>query len=103
MFAVVTIAGFQEKVLKGDVLDVPSLDAKEGDSVTFDQVLLVADGSDVKIGTPFLSGASVTAKVVSHGRGDKIRVVKFRRRKRYTRVAGHKQPLTTIEITNIAA
>ncbi len=103
MFAIVTIAGFQEKVSEGDVLDVPALDTEDGKSMTFDKVLLVGNDSDVKIGAPFVSGASVTAEVVSHGKADTIRVVKFRRRKRYHRMAGHRQPLTTIKITKIAA
>lgn len=103
MFAIVSIAGFQEKVAQGDVLDVPTLDAKEGATVTFKDVLLIADGKDVKVGTPTLDGATVTAEVVSHGRGDKVRVVKFRRRKRYTRTHGHRQGLTTIKIAKISA
>lgn len=103
MFAIVSIAGFQEKVAQGDVLDVPTLDAKEGDTLTFKDVLLIADGKNVNIGTPTVAGASVTAEVVTHGRGDKIRVVKFRRRKRYTRTHGHRQGFTTIKIAKISA
>lgn len=101
-YAVLTIAGFQQKVSQGDVLDVPTLKADKGATVTFDQVLLVSDGKDIKVGTPTVAGASVTAEVVEHGRGDKISVVKFRRRKRYHKTAGHRQPLTTIKITKIA-
>ncbi|HLD63431.1 MAG TPA: 50S ribosomal protein L21 [Candidatus Peribacteraceae bacterium] len=102
MFAIVDIAGFQEKVQEGDVLHVPTLDAKEGATVTFDQVLLLAKGDDnVTVGQPLVSGVAVTAKVISHGRDAKIRVVKMRRRKRYRRVHGHKQPYTEIEIMKI--
>lgn len=103
MFAIVSIAGFQEKVAQGDVLDVPTLDAKEGDKLTFKDVLMVSNGKDVKVGAPTVAGASVTAEVVGHGKHDKIRVVKFRRRKRYTRTKGHQQGLTTLKIVTIAA
>lgn len=104
MFAIVNIAGFQEKVEEGMQLQVPTLGAKEGDAVTFDEVLLLAksDG-DVTIGTPLVSGAAVEAKVVSHGRDQKIRVFKMKRRKRYRRTHGHRQGNTTIEITKIKA
>jgi len=102
MFAVVDIKGFQEKVQEGDALRVPLIDAKEGATVKFDQVLLVAKSdSDVKVGTPTVSGAAVEVKVVGHGKGDKIRVFKMRRRKRYRRVHGHRQDFTDIEVTKI--
>lgn len=104
MFAVVDIAGFQEKVSEGDSLEVPTLDAKEGATVKFDKVLLIAKSDDdVKIGEPYVSGATVEAKVVSHGRGEKIRVFKMKRRKRYRRTQGHRQGYTQIEIAKIAA
>ena len=104
MFAIVDIAGFQEKVSEGDALRVPLLKAKEGDSMTFDSVLLVSKSdSDVTIGTPTVSGASVEVKVVGHGKGDKIRVFKMKRRKRYRRVHGHRQDYTDIEVTKIKA
>ncbi len=102
MFAIVDIAGFQEKVQEGDLLQVPTLDAKEGATVTFDQVLLLAKGEDnVMVGQPTVSGVMVEAKVLGHGRDDKIRVVKMRRRKRYRRVHGHRQAYTEIEIMKI--
>lgn len=103
MFAIVSIAGFQQKVSEGQTLDVATLDAKEGTTVTFKDVLLVADGKNVTIGTPTISGATVTAQVTAHGRGDKVRVVKFRRRKRYTRTHGHRQGFTTVTIAKISA
>lgn len=104
MFAVVDIAGFQEKVVKGMKLTVPSLEAKEGEIVTFDKVLLMsADEKAADIGTPFVSGAKVTAKVMKHGRGEKIVVRKFKRRKRYHKtLIGHRQGFTDIEILSIA-
>jgi large subunit ribosomal protein L21 len=103
MFAIVEIAGTQEKVEKGMKLKVPlHHEAKENDNLTFDKVLLLSDGNGVKIGAPLLSGASVEAKVIRHGRGDKIRIVKAHRRKRYRRVKGHRQHYTEIEVTGIS-
>lgn len=104
MFAIVDIAGFQEKVEEGMKLRVPSLADKEGATVTFDNVLLVAKSdSDVSIGTPAVSGASVEAKILNHGKGDKVRVFKMKRRKRYRRDHGHRQGYTEIEVTKIKA
>jgi large subunit ribosomal protein L21 len=101
VFAIVDIAGFQEKVQEGDVLQVPRLDAEKGKKMTFGDVLLLADGDNLTIGGPLVGGAMVEAEVVDHVRGDKIRVVKFRRRKRRTNVKGHRQDYTTIKITGI--
>ena len=102
MFAIVDIAGFQEKVSEGDSLRVPSLGEEPGKKVIFDKVLLLAkSGSDVTIGTPTVSGASVEAKIVENGKGDKIRVFKMKKRKRYRRVHGHRQGFTDIEILKI--
>ncbi len=103
MFAIVDIAGFQEKVEKGMKLKVPSLSAKDGDTVTFEKVLLVSeDGKTATVGKPYVSGAKVTAKVVMHGRGDKIIVSKFKRRKRYHKtLRGHRQDFTEIEIVGV--
>lgn len=102
MFAIVDIAGFQEKVEKGSKLRVPTLSEKEGGTVTFEKVLLVAKSDDdVTVGTPTVSGASVEAKILSHGRGDKIRVFKMKRRKRYRRDKNHRQGFTEIEVTGI--
>jgi large subunit ribosomal protein L21 len=101
MFAIVDIAGFQEKVEKGTKLKVPLHDVEAGKALKFGNVLLVADGSDVKVGAPFVSGVTVEAKVLSHGKTDKVRSQKFKRRKRYRRVKGHRQDYTQIEITNI--
>lgn len=102
MFAVVDIAGFQEKVQVGDTLNVPLQDAEESKTVTFGNVLmLVKDGGDMVLGAPFVDGASVEAKVIGHGRDKKIRVFKMRRRKRYMRTKGHRQHHTTIEVTAI--
>ncbi len=102
MFAIVEIAGFQEKVSKGEKLTVPLLPEKEGGTVTFNKVLLLsADGNDVKIGKPHIAGAAVEVKIVGHVRGEKIRVYKMRRRKRYRRTHGHKQDFTEVEVMKI--
>ncbi len=103
MFAIVDIAGFQEKVEKGMKLQIQLQKAEEGKTLTFENVLLVADGDDVKVGTPNVSGASIEVKVLKHGKGDKIRIQKFKRRKRYRRVAGHRQNYTEVEVTGIKA
>lgn len=103
MFAIVDIAGFQEKVSEGDALRVPLLSGDAGASVTFDAVYLIADGDKVTLGTPVVDGATVEAKIVGHGKGDKIRVFKMKRRKRYRRVHGHRQDYTDIEITKVKA
>ena len=104
MFAVVDIAGFQEKVSEGDQIRVPTLATDEGKSMTFDKVLLVAkSASDVSVGMPYVSGAAVEAKIVAHGKSDKVRVFKMKRRKRYRRTYGHRQGYTDIEITKIKA
>jgi large subunit ribosomal protein L21 len=103
MFAIVDIAGFQEKVEKGMKLHVQLQDAEEGKSLTFGNVLLIADGDNVKVGAPTVSGASVEVKVLSHGKDDKIRIQKFKRRKRYRRVKGHRQNYTEVEVTGITA
>jgi large subunit ribosomal protein L21 len=102
VFAVVDIAGFQEKVSEGDSLRVPTLDAKEGATVTFDKVYLIAKSDDdIALGAPYVSGAAVTATVLGHGRDEKIRVFKMKRRKRYRKVQGHRQGYTEIQIGKI--
>lgn len=103
MFAVVTIAGFQEKVQVGDTLNVPLQDAKESDKLTFGDVLMiVSDSGDLTLGSPTVKGAKVEAEVVGHGREAKLTVFKFRRRKRYMRTKGHRQDYTTIKINGIS-
>lgn len=104
MFAFVDIAGFQEKAEKGMKLRVPLLEAKEGEIITFDKVfLLSADGKDAVVGKPHIAGAKVEAKVLAHGKADKIVVRKFKRRKRYHKVLrGHRQGYTDIEVTAVS-
>lgn len=101
MFAVIDIAGFQEKVSKGDKIKVALHDVDAGKSITIDKVLMIGEGESVKIGAPHVSGASVELKVLAHGQGDKVRVVKAHRRKRYRRVKGHRQDFTEVEVTKI--
>lgn len=97
-FSIVEIAGFQEKVTLGMKLRVPLLPAKDGQTVSFERVLLVAEDTKVQVGTPYVAGATVEAKILGEGRHDKIRVFKMKRRKRYRRTAGHRQDFTEIEI-----
>jgi large subunit ribosomal protein L21 len=101
MYAVIESGGKQYRVAPGDVIQVEKLAARAGDTVSLDRVLLVSDGAEVRVGNPMLSGAAVTAKVKAHGRGDKIRIVKLRRRKNSRRTQGHRQSYTEIEITAI--
>ncbi len=102
MFAVVTIAGQQFKVEKGQEIFVHRLDAKEGDSVTFDQVHLIDNDGSVNLGKPTINGAKVNATVVRHEKGDKVIVFKKKRRKGYRKKNGHRQSFTKIEINGIA-
>ena len=103
MYAVIKTGGKQYKVSKGETLKVEKIAADEGAKVELDQVLMVVDGDDVKVGTPVLKGGKVTAKVKSHGRGKKIEIIKFRRRKHHRKQMGHRQSYTELEITGIKA
>jgi large subunit ribosomal protein L21 len=100
MFAVFEAKGFQYFGSPGERLRIPRLGTKIGEKVTFDKVLLVKN-EDTKIGRPYIEGASITAKIVEHGRYKKIIVFKFKRRKRYKRTKGHRQTYTEIEIKDI--
>ena len=101
MYAVIKTGGKQYRVSAGEKLKVESLPAEVGAEVTLDQVLMVADGDNVTLGSPMLSGASVKATVVSHGRGEKIKIFKMRRRKHYRKTLGHRQNYTEIRISGI--
>jgi large subunit ribosomal protein L21 len=103
MYAVITTGGKQYRVSEGSVLRIEKLEAAEGASIEFDQVLMVGQGADVTIGAPLVAGARVTATVQSHGKADKVRIVKFRRRKHYLRQKGHRQPYTEVKVTGISA
>jgi large subunit ribosomal protein L21 len=101
MYAVVRTGGKQYRVSAGEKLQVEQIAAEVGSDIVLDQVLLVANGEDVTMGTPLVSGASVQARVVGHGRGEKIRIYKLRRRKHYRKTQGHRQNYTEIEIVGI--
>jgi large subunit ribosomal protein L21 len=103
MYAVIKTGGKQYKVSKGETLKVEKIAADEGAKVELDQVLMVVDGDDVKIGSPLVKGGKVTAKVKSQGRGNKVEIVKFRRRKHHRKQMGHRQSYTELEITGIKA
>jgi large subunit ribosomal protein L21 len=103
MYAVIATGGKQYRVEKGQVLRIEKIEAEPGASVTFDQVLLVGEGESVKVGTPQLSGAKVVGTVERHGKGAKVAIVKFRRRKHYLRQKNHRQPFTEVKISEIGA
>jgi large subunit ribosomal protein L21 len=103
MYAVITTGGKQYRVAQGETLRVERLSAEPGDTVDFDQVLMVGEEGAVQVGTPFVAGSRVTAQVKSHGRGEKVRIVKMRRRKHYMKRQGHRQDFTEIEVTGISA
>jgi large subunit ribosomal protein L21 len=103
MFAVVAAGGKQYKVAEGDVLRIEKVDGSVGDTVSFDKVLLVADGEALTIGQPVVENASVNARILEQDRAKKIIVFKYKRRKRYRRTQGHRQFYTAVKIENISA
>ena len=102
MYAVVKTGGKQYRVSAGEKLRIEQIGAEIGQEIVLDQVLLVADGDALKMGAPLIAGAQVKAKVLKHGRGDKVRIFKMRRRKHYRKSQGHRQNYTEIEILGIA-
>lgn len=103
MYAIVATGGKQYRVREGEKLRVEKLSAEAGDTVELDKVLMIGEGEDVKVGAPYLEGAKVTATVAVNGRGDKVKIIKFRRRKHHRKQMGHRQSYTEIEITGITA
>ncbi|WP_087020870.1 50S ribosomal protein L21 [Thaumasiovibrio subtropicus] len=103
MYAVFQSGGKQHRVSEGQTLRLEKLDVETGSSVEFDNVLLIANGEEVTVGAPLIAGGKVTAEVISHGRGDKVKVVKFRRRKHSRKQMGHRQWFTEVKITGISA
>ena len=101
MYAVIESGGKQHRVSEGEVLRLEKLEVATGDSIAFDRVLMVG-GDAPRIGTPLVDGASVTAEVLDHGRHDKVRIVKFNRRKHYRKETGHRQWYTEVRITGIS-
>ncbi len=103
MFAVIKTGGKQYKVQAGDLVKVEKLDAEEGKTIKISDVLMLIDGDKTTIGTPNVKGATVSAKINSHGRGPKIKIIKFHRRKNYRKQMGHRQAYTELSITKITA
>jgi len=101
MYAVIESGGKQHRVKEGEVLKLEKLEAATGDKIDFDRVLMVGEGESVKIGTPYVKGSKVTAEVLNHSRGDKVRIIKFNRRKHFRKQQGHRQWQTEVKITGI--
>ncbi|MCI8331958.1 MAG: 50S ribosomal protein L21 [Clostridiales bacterium] len=101
MYAVIETGGKQYKVNEGDIVFIEKLETEEGSSVTFDKVLAVSDGSAIKVGSPYVEGASVEANVVKNGKGKKIYVMTYKPKKNEKRKMGHRQPYTKVQITTI--
>ncbi|WP_069649235.1 50S ribosomal protein L21 [Caloranaerobacter ferrireducens] len=101
MYAVIETGGKQYRVQEGDTLFIEKVAGNEGEVVKFDKVLLVSNGEEVKIGKPFVEGATVDAKIVEHGKGKKIIVFKYKAKKDYRRKQGHRQPYTKVVIEKI--
>jgi len=103
MYAIFTTGGKQYRVSQGDVLDIEKLDVEEGASVDFENVLMVSNDDAVQIGAPYVAGGKVTATVTAQGRGKKVEIIKFKRRKHHQKRTGHRQYITKVEITAISA
>ncbi len=103
MFAIFESGGKQHRVTEGSVVQLERLDGAQGDEIVFDKVMMVANGDDITVGQPYLSGGTVKGEVVEHGKGDKVRIIKFKRRKNYMRTKGHRQLFTSVRITAISA
>jgi large subunit ribosomal protein L21 len=103
MYAVIATGGKQYRVEKDGVLRIEKLVAEPGSTVEFNDVLLIGDGENITVGKPLLKGSKVLAKVESHGQGDKVSIVKFRRRKHYLRMKNHRQKYTQVRVISISA
>jgi large subunit ribosomal protein L21 len=103
MYAIVNINGVQHRVEPDAVIQVHRLKGEPGQTLTFDQVLLVSDGDRISVGQPYVKGASAKAEVLEHFRGQKLRVFKFKRRREYRKRHGHRDELTTLRVTGISA
>ncbi len=101
MYAVIQSGGKQHRVKEGDVVRLEKIEQETGATVEFDKVLLVSDGENVKVGAPYVEGAKVAAEIVTHGRGKKVRIIKFKRRKHHMKRQGHRQWYTEVRITGI--
>lgn len=103
MYAVITSGSKQFRVTEGLTLKLEKMTAEVGDTISFDNVLMIANGDDIKIGAPYVKGGKVTASIVSHGRHKKVHILKFRRRKHHMKRMGHRQDYTEVKITQITA
>ena len=101
MYAVFQSGGKQHRVVEGETLKLEKIEVATGETIEFDEILMVANGDDIKIGEPTVAGAKVTAEIVSHGRGEKVTIIKFRRRKHSMKRQGHRQWYTEVKITGI--
>lgn len=101
MYAVIETGGKQHRVVEGEFIRVEKIEAETGSAIDFDRILMVGEGDTIKVGTPVVEGARVSAEVVQHGRGDKVTIVKFKRRKHHMKRQGHRQWFTEIKITAI--
>lgn len=101
MYAVFQSGGKQHRVTEGQTVRLEKIELEVGASVEFDNVLMIADGENVNVGAPYISGGKVTAEVVAQGRGDKVKIVKFKRRKHSRKQQGHRQWFTEVKITGI--
>lgn len=103
MISIIEQGGFQYKVKEGDTITVPLIDADAGQEFSVDRVLLISEGDSVKVGTPVVAGAEVKAKILLHGKSDKVMIMKKKRRKDYRLKKGHRQDFTQVQITSISA
>ena len=103
-FAIIATGGKQYVVMQDSVLEIEKLsdEGKVGDKITFDKVLLVDDGTDTKVGTPYVSGAKVSAELIEQGRDAKVTVIRYRQKSRYFKKRGHRQPFAKVRVTSIA-
>ena len=103
MYAVIQSGGKQHRVKEGQVVRLEKIESETGATIDFDKVLMVADGENVNVGAPYVDGAKVSGEVVAHGRGKKVKIIKFRRRKHHMKQMGHRQWFTEVKITGISA
>ncbi|MEX2489717.1 MAG: 50S ribosomal protein L21 [Pseudomonadales bacterium] len=102
MYAVIKSGGKQHRVTPGDVVRLEKLEVAEGETLDFNDVMLIGEGTDVKVGAPYVDGGKVSAEVLCHGRHDKITIIKMKRRKHHRRQAGHRQAYTEVRIKEIS-
>jgi large subunit ribosomal protein L21 len=103
MYAVIKTGGKQYRVVAGEKIKVEQIPAEVGAEITLDQILMIGEGEAVKVGTPMVAGAKITARVIAHGRHPKVKIFKMRRRKHYQKHQGHRQNYTELEIGSISA